>query len=81
MRNMLSMSSSSTLRLSKGLKPNSVRTACRNCVGVSWVCETTAYTTSSSSSDKNDCSSVVFPEPISPVMTTNPSASQMVDSI
>ena len=75
------MSSSSTLRLLNGLKPNSVNTDCRNWVGVSCVCETTAQTTSSSSSDRKDCRSVVLPEPISPVMTTNPSASQMVDSI
>jgi len=41
MRNMFSMSNSSTFFLSKGLKPNSVSADCRNCVAVSCVWETT----------------------------------------
>ena len=50
-------------------------------IGVVDDLETTAQTISSSSSVRNDCKSVVLPEPISPVMTTKPSASQIVDSI
>jgi hypothetical protein len=36
---------------------------------------------SSGTSDKKLSMSVVLPEPMSPVMTTNPSASQIVDSM
>jgi hypothetical protein len=77
----LIIESSSTLRLRNGLNPNSTSNACKNSTGESWVWLMWASAMSFGSSERNASISVVLPEPISPVMTTNPSASQIVDSM
>ena len=80
-RNWFSVAISSALRILNGVKPNWTSTACRNSIGETWVCATWHTTTSFSSSRRKVSRSVVFPEPISPVITTKPSVNQMVDSM
>src|SRR6202011_6039773 len=65
----------------KGEKPNCTRTVCRNAVGESWVWLICATTASVCNSRKNVSINVVLPAPISPVITTNPSVNQIVDSM
>src|SRR5688572_7363571 len=80
-RNWLRVAISSALRILKGVNPNCTSTACRNSIGETCVWATWATTTSLSSSRRNVSSSVVLPEPISPVITTKPSVNQIVDSM
>ena len=80
-RKLFSVASSSALRIRNGLKPNCASSVCRNSVGEICVWLICATTTSCSSSFRNVSISVVLPEPISPVMTTNPSVNQIVDSM
>ncbi len=72
---------SSALRILKGAKPNCTSTACRKSMADTWVWLICATTTSDGTSLRKDSISVVFPEPISPVITTKPSVNQMVDSM
>src|ERR1700738_5339336 len=65
----------------KGENPNCIRTVCRNPVGESWVWLICATTASICNSCKNVSIRVVLPAPISPVITTNPSVNQIVDSM
>src|SRR6185436_3241556 len=81
MRKLLTVAISSAFFILKGEKPNCTSTDCRNSTAVTWVWLTWATTTSESSCRRKLSISVVLPEPISPVMTTNPSANQMVDSM
>src|ERR1700675_2288014 len=64
-----------------GEKPNCTRTVCRNAVGLSWVWLICATTASVCISCRKVSIKVVLPEPISPVITTNPSVNQIVDSM
>ena len=80
-RKLFSVASSSALRILNGLKPNCASSVCRNSVGVTCVWFSCATTTFCSISRRNVSISVVLPEPISPVITTNPSVNQIVDSM
>jgi hypothetical protein len=81
MRKLLSVVMSSALRILKGEKPNCASTDCRKSMAVTCVWLICATTTSAGTSFRKDSIRVVLPEPISPVMTTNPSVNQMVDSM
>ncbi len=81
MRKLLSVAISSAFFILKGEKPNWTSTDCRNSTAFTCVWLICAMTTSESSWRRKLSMSVVLPAPISPVMTTNPSVNQMVDSM
>src|SRR5215469_3078057 len=81
MRKLLIVAISSAFFILKGEKPNCTSTAWRKSIADTCVWLIWATTTSVCTSLRKDSMSVVFPEPISPVMTTKPSVNQMVDSM
>ena len=72
---------SSAFFILNGVNPNCASMVCRNSIGDTCVWLSCATTTSLSISFRKVSISVVFPEPISPVMITKPSVNQMVDSM
>ena len=80
-RNSLRVASSSAFFILNGLKPNCTSTDCRNSSEDTWVWLICATMTSFCSSCRKVSISVVLPQPISPLITTKPSANHTVDSM